>query len=182
LTRDLGKEERQWPYDAGLVGEARQRLDAVVDALDDIHDVNDHGIRTLMDAHRWVARRSMPRAGTRAISRGSNTSSSTTSRNGRDATSSTGSRSGSHRARIGHAWRGADEMVAALARAGVDIRPEAMGVTWEDAEAAMRTLGTFVREAGLWHSIADERAVDDAIVAEVRARVTAAYGPWLAAT
>jgi hypothetical protein len=57
-----------------------------------------------------------------------------------------------------------------------------MGVTWEDAEAAMRTLGTFVREAGLWHSIADERAVDDAIVAEVRARVTAAYGPWLAAT
>jgi hypothetical protein len=46
----------------------------------------------------------------------------------------------------------------------------------------MRSLGTFVREAGLWHSIADERAVDDAIVADVRARVTAAYGPWLAAT
>src|SRR4026207_1929888 len=53
LTRDLGKEERGWPYDEGLVGEARQRLDAVVGALDDIHDVNDHGIRTRMDAHRW---------------------------------------------------------------------------------------------------------------------------------
>jgi hypothetical protein len=44
----------------------------------------------------------------------------------------------------------------------------------------MRTLGTFVREAGLWHSIADERPVDDAIVTEVRERVTAAYGPWQA--
>ena len=33
--------------------QARARLDAVLGALDDIHDVNDHGIRTLMDAHRW---------------------------------------------------------------------------------------------------------------------------------
>jgi hypothetical protein len=51
-------------------------------------------------------------------------------------------------------------------------------VTWADAEAAMRSLGEFVRTAGLWHSIADERAVDDTIVAEVRDRVEAAYGPW----
>jgi glycerol-1-phosphate dehydrogenase [NAD(P)+] len=65
-----------------------------------------------------------------------------------------------------------------LARAGVDIRPEAMGVTWADAEGAMRTLGTFVREAGLWHSVADERPVDDEVVAEVRHRIDAAYGPW----
>ena len=73
---------------------------------------------------------------------------------------------------------GADVMVAALAQAGVDIRPEAMGVTWDDAETAMRSLGTFVREAELWHSIADERAVDDAVVTAVRDRVDAAYGPW----
>jgi hypothetical protein len=44
----------------------------------------------------------------------------------------------------------------------------------------MRTLGAFVREAGLWHSIADERAVDDAVVAEVRERIDGAYGPWQA--
>ena len=69
-------------------------------------------------------------------------------------------------------------MVAALHRAGVDIRPEAMGVTWDDVEGAMRTLATFVREAGLWHSIADERPVDDAIIAAVRDRVDAAYGAW----
>ena len=75
---------------------------------------------------------------------------------------------------------GAEDMVAALHRAGVDIRPEAMGVTWADAERAMRSLGSFVREAGLWHSIADERAVDDAIVGRVRELVDGAYGPWSA--
>jgi glycerol-1-phosphate dehydrogenase [NAD(P)+] len=74
--------------------------------------------------------------------------------------------------------QGVDEMVAALHRAGVDIRPEAMGVSWDDIGAAMRTLATFVREAGLWHSIADERPVDDAVVAAVRERVEAMYGPW----
>ena len=73
---------------------------------------------------------------------------------------------------------GADEMVRALARVGVDIRPEAMGVSWDDAESAMSTLGSFVRDAGLWHSIADERPADAAIVAEVRERIEAAFGPW----
>ena len=74
--------------------------------------------------------------------------------------------------------QGIDTMVGALHRAGVDIRPESMGVSWDDAEAAMQSLGTFVREAGLWHSIADERTVDDAVVDAVRRRVLDAYGPW----
>ena len=34
-----------------------------------------------------------------------------------------------------------EAMAAAIARAGVDIRPEAMGVTWDDVEEALRTLG-----------------------------------------
>jgi hypothetical protein len=42
----------------------------------------------------------------------------------------------------------------------------------------MRSLGTFVREAGLWFSIADVRAVDDAVVGTVRGLVDGAYGPW----
>ena len=179
LTRDLGKEERQWPYDEHLVAEARRRLDDVLSAVDDIHDVTDVGVRTLMDAHRWGGQ-TFHAAGW----------------NPRHIEGVEHFLFYNLERRTGHHFihgqpvglgivlgsvlhgSGADEMVAALARAGVDIRPEAMGVTWPDAEAAMRSLGEFVRTAGLWHSIADERAVDDAIVAGVRDRIDAAYGPW----
>ena len=41
-----------------------------------------------------------------------------------------------------------EAMAAAIARAGVDIRPEAMGVTWDDVAEALRTLGRYVREVG----------------------------------
>jgi hypothetical protein len=68
--------------------------------------------------------------------------------------------------------------LAAFRRAGVDIRPEAMGVSWPDAAEAMRTLPTYVRDAGLWYTVADARPVTDEHVERVRGLVEAAYGPW----
>ena len=41
LAHDSGREERRWPYDERLVGEARERLDAVLADLDEIHEVSD---------------------------------------------------------------------------------------------------------------------------------------------
>jgi glycerol dehydrogenase-like iron-containing ADH family enzyme len=179
LTHDLGKDERQWPYDETLVAAARIRLDAVLDALDDIHDVTDHGIRTLMEAHRW--------GGDTFHASGWNPRHiegiehflfyNLERRTGRHFIHGQPVGLGIVLGSVLHD-AGAQEMVTALLRAGVDIRPEAMGVTWDEAAEAMRTLGQFVREAGLWHSIADERAVDDAVVGEVRERVERAYGRW----
>ena len=183
LTRDRGREEPQWPYDERLVAEARERLDSVLGALDDIHDVTETGIRTLMDAHRW--------GGQTFHAAGWNPRHiegvehfffyNLEKRTGRHFIHGQPVGLGVVLGSVMHG-SGADEMVAALARVGVDIRPEAMGVTWDDAEAAMRTLGTFVREAGLWHSVADERVVDDSIVDEVRERLLGAYGAWEDAT
>ena len=65
-----------------------------------------------------------------------------------------------------------------MQRAGVDIRPEAMGVTWDDATEAIRTLPTYVREAGLWYTVADARPVTDAHAERVRDLVETGYGPW----
>jgi len=179
LTHRLAKDEPKWPYDETLVAAARERLDAVLGALDDIHDVTDHGIRTLMEAHRW--------GGDTFHASGWNPRHIEGVEHFffYDLEKLTG-RHFIHGQPVGLGIvlgsvmhdSGADEMVTALHRAGVDIRPEAMGVTWAEAEEAMRTLGTFVREAGLWHSVADERAVDDAIVGEVRERVLEAYGRW----
>jgi glycerol dehydrogenase-like iron-containing ADH family enzyme len=179
LTHALGKEERQWPYDENLVAAARVRLDAVLGALDDIHDVTDQGIRTLMEAHRW--------GGDTFHASGWNPRHiegvehflfyNLERRTGRHFIHGQPVGLGIVLGSVLHD-AGADEMVVALHRAGVDIRPEAMGVTWAEVAEAMRTLGRFVREAGLWHSIADERAIDDAVVDEVRDRVERAYGPW----
>jgi glycerol-1-phosphate dehydrogenase [NAD(P)+] len=179
LTRDRGREESQWPYDARLVAAAHERLESVLGALDSIHDVTDTGIRTLMDAHRWGGQTFHAAGWNPRHIEGVehfffyNLEKRTSRHFIHGQPVGLGIVLGS----VMHG-SGADEMVAALARAGVDIRPEAMGVTWADAEAAMRTLGSFVREAGLWHSIADERAVDDAVVDEVRQRLLGAYGAW----
>jgi glycerol dehydrogenase-like iron-containing ADH family enzyme len=181
LTHRLGKDEPKWPYDERLVAAARERLDAVLGALDDIHDVTDHGIRTLMEAHRWGGDTFHASGWNPRHIEGVehfffyNLERATGQHFIHGQPVGLGIVVGS----VMHG-SGADEMVAALRRAGVDIRPEAMGITWAEAETAMRTLGTFVRAAGLWHSVADERAVDDAIVGEVRDRVLAAYGPWSA--
>ena len=179
LTHELGREERKWPYDERLVAAARERLDSVLGALDDIHEVTDQGIRTLMEAHRW--------GGDTFHASGWNPRHiegvehfyfyNLEKRTGRHFIHGQPVGFGIVVGSVLHR-SGADEMVEALRRAGVDIRPEAMGVSWDDAEAAMRSLGTFVREAGLWHSIADERPVDDAVVGEVRQRVEGAYGRW----
>ena len=179
LTRDLRREEHRWPYDESLVAAARERLDAVLGTLDDIHDVTDLGIRTLMEAHRW--------GGNTFHASGWNPRHiegvehflfyNLEKRTGRHFIHGQPVGLGVVFGSVMHD-QGVDEMVSALHRAGVDIRPEAMGISWDDVEGAMRTLARFVREAGLWHSIADERAVDDRIVAAVRDRIEAAYGPW----
>jgi glycerol dehydrogenase-like iron-containing ADH family enzyme len=182
LSRDLGREERAWPYDEALVAEARVRLESVLGALDDIRAVSDHGIRTLMEAHRW--------GGNAFHAAGWNPRHiegmehflfyNLERRTGRHFIHGQPVGLGIVLGTVLHGV-GADEMVDALVRAGVDVRPEAMGVTWDDAEAAMRTLGAFAREAGLWHTIADARPVDDAVVHEVRDRIEAAYATWGAA-
>ena len=179
LARDTGHEEPHWPYDERLVAEARQRLDAVLGALDDIHDVNESGIRTLMEAHRW--------GGATFHSAGWNPRHiegvehfffyALERLTGRHFIHGQPVGLGIVIGSILHD-EGADEMLAALHRVGVDIRPEAMGVTWDDAAAAMRSLHGFVREAGLWYSIADVRPIDEATITAVHDRVVATYGAW----
>jgi len=181
LAASLGNTERKWPYDESLVAEAAIQLDSVMAALDEIHDVSEAGIRALVLAHRW--------GGTTFHDSGWNPR---------------------HIEGVEHFFfynlerltgrhfihgqpvglgvvvgsvlqeNEPEVAVAALRRAGVDIRPEAMGVTWDDAAESMRTLSSYVRDAGLWYTVADARPVTDAHIERVRELVDAAYGPWQA--
>jgi hypothetical protein len=61
---------------------------------------------------------------------------------------------------------------------GVDIRPEAMGLTWDDAAEAMRKLAWYVRYTGLWHTVADEQPITEEFVAHIKDRVYSTFGAW----
>ena len=179
LARDLGREEPRWPYDQALVDAARLRLDDVLAHLDDIRDVTDLGIRTLMSAHRWGGA-AFHNAGwnPRHIEGVEHFVFYNLER-------LTG-RHFIHGQPVGlGVYAGSllqdnepEAMLAALLRAGVDIRPEAMGVTWADVGEALRTLPAFVRDAGLWFTVADARPIGEEVIAAVRDGVIGAFGPW----
>jgi glycerol dehydrogenase-like iron-containing ADH family enzyme len=179
LVSDVGKVEPNWPYDEALVAEARLRLNNVLDNLDEIHDVTEQGIRTLMLGHRW--------GGT------------TFHDSGWNPRHIEGMEhffyynlerlTGKHYIHgqpvglgivIGSALQenAPDEMLAALKRTGVDIRPEAMGDTWDDAAEAIRTLPKYVRDAGLWYTTVDVKPITEEFIADVRRLVEDAYGSW----
>ena len=61
-------------------------------------------------------------------------------------------------------------------RTRLDIRPEAMGITWHDVEAMLRGLPGFLREAGLGYALAHELKINDAFVPAAKAEIEARPG------
>jgi len=179
LADRLGRTEPQWPYDQRLVDDAATVMGSLMDVLDDIREVNETGIRAIVNANRW--------GGTTFHDSGWNPRHI----EGVDhfvfynLERITG-RHFIHGQPVGLGIVAGsilqenepERMAAAIARAGVDIRPEAMGVTWDDVEEALRTLGRYVREVDLWFSVADVVAVTDEHVARVRELVDRTFGAW----
>lgn len=181
VARDAGRTEARWPYDQALIAAARERLDAVLGAIDEIRAVTESGIRTLMLAHRWGGATfhdsgwnprhiegmehfffyNLERLTSRHFIHGQPVGLGCV---------------------IGAMLQGnrPELVLDALTRVGVDVRPPAMGVTWDDAAEAMRTLPAFVREAGLWYTTIDERPIEEPFIDQVRQRVEAAYDGWRA--
>jgi hypothetical protein len=69
-------------------------------------------------------------------------------------------------------------VLSSLRRVGLDIRPEAMGISWDDAAGAMRGLADYVRKADLEYTIADARPVSEDVLEHIRDRVYATFGAW----
>ena len=177
LAHELGKTEAQWPYDERLVAQARERLDTVMAHLDDIHTVNEDGIRVLMSANRWGG-----------------------------ATFHNAGWNPRHIEGIDHFFFYAleyltgkhfihgqpvclgiyigselqnnegERMLEAIHRVGVDIRPEAMGISWDDAAEAMRKLAWYVRYADLWYTVADVEPITEDFIAHIKDRVYSTFG------
>lgn len=179
FAHEQGKCEAKWPYDERLVAEAQEVLASVMGQLDAIHDVTEDGIRTLALANRWGGA-AFHNAGwnPRHIE-------------GTDhfvfyaLEYYTGKKFlhgqpvclGIYVGSLLHNNK-ADQMLEAIYRAGVDIRPEAMDISWDDVAHALHHLRDFVQQAGLWYSIAHEAKIDDAFIEQVHTGVTEKFGAW----
>ena len=175
-----GKCEPKWRYDQAMVDEAQAVLATVLDALDDIRQVNEKGIRTLMLANRW--------GGAAFHNLGWNPRPiegadhflfyALEYHTGKKFIHGQPVCLGIYVGSLLHDDR-AEEMLAAILRAGVDIRPEAMGISWDDVEHALLNMRDFVRQAGLWYGIYHEAEIDAAFVSMVRDNVEAAYAGFM---
>lgn len=179
LAHERGKTEPQWPCDERLVAESKQVLDSVMDSLDEIRDVTEEGIRTLMNAHRWGGA-AFHNAGwnPRHIEGVEHFIFYTLEYlTGEKFIHGQPVCLGVY---IGSALQDnqAEEMLAAIHRVGVDIRPEAMGITWNDVDEALRKLSWYVEQAGLWYTIASDRLITDEFIEHVRGRIYDTFGPW----
>ena len=179
LARDRGQMEAKWPYDEQLVAEAREVMETVLRQVDDVHAVNEKGIRVLTKANRW--------GGAAFHNAGWNPRHiegidhfvfyALEYYTGRKFIHGQPVCLGIYVGSLLHNQR-AEEMLDAIRRVGVDIRPEAMGITWDDVGHALVKLPEFVRQAGLWYGIAHEAKITPEFVTRLRDRITATFGPW----
>lgn len=179
LAQARGKTEAKWPYDEQLVAEAQGVLQSVMQHLDDIRAVNETGIQVLMNANRW--------GGAAFHNAGWNPRPiegidhfvfyALEYQTGKKFIHGQPVCLGIYVGSLLHDHQ-ADQMLDAMHRVGVDIRPEAMGIGWNDVSRALVGLSDFVRQAGLWYGIAHEARIDVAWVGDLQQQITAKYGAW----
>lgn len=176
---EQGKCETKWPYDAELSAKAVAVKDSVVAAIDDVYAMNEKGIRTLVEGLRWGGG-AFHNAGwnPRHIE-------------GTDhflfyTLEYMTKKKFIHGLPVclgiftGSLMQGndADGILDLIYRAGVDIRPENMGLSWDEVFAALKFEREYVVQAGLWFTIANDFVVDDVFCNTVKEKILAKYGPW----
>ena len=72
----------------------------------------------------------------------------------------------------------AEEMFNYIIRAGVDIRPESMDITWEDMGNALIKMKEYINKIGLWHSIAHDKVIDEKFVADLKRDLSLVVDTW----
>jgi glycerol-1-phosphate dehydrogenase [NAD(P)+] len=177
---DAGKCEARWPFDPALADQSLAKVQKVLDHRSDIRDLTEVGIQVLVDGLKW---------GTSYHGAGWNPRHiegidhfvfyALEHLTGRKFLHGQPVCLGVYVGSLLHGSR-AEEMLTAIHDIGLDIRPEAMGVTWEQVSTALCGLKHFVREAGLWHSIAHDVEIDPGFVDRIRETIEACYGRWTA--
>jgi glycerol dehydrogenase-like iron-containing ADH family enzyme len=170
-----GKAEAKWPYDEDLAAQSLAKVRAIVDNADAIRALTDQGIATLVDGLAWGT--SFHGSGwcPRHIE-------------GTDhflfytLEAQTG-RKFLHGQPVGLGVvvgsmlheTGAEEMLDVISGIGLDIRPEAMGLSWSELEEGLTGMRAHVRSLPLWHSIAHDAKITTGFIADLKRRLDKAY-------
>lgn len=174
LATERGK-AGDWPYDARIAAQARAVLDALVRSLDDVMEASPKGVAALVaalkyggaayHAHGWNPR---PVEGVEHLF-----FYCLEARTGKKFIHGQVVMLG---ILLGSLLQGnRPEWVASVVRRlRVDVRPEAMGVTWDDVDGALRALDAFTTKEGHMYSVANATPVTDEFLGEARALVASA--------
>ena len=178
-AHEKGKCEPKWKYDPELAQKSINVFKSVADAIDDVYEMNEKGIRTLVAGLQWGGA-AFHNAGwnPRHIE-------------GTDhflfyTLEYMTKKKFLHGQPVclgiftGSLMQGNDPdgILKLIHRAGVDIRPEAMGITWDDVFAALKYEREYVEKAGLWYTVANDFVVDDNFCKTVKEKILEVYGPY----
>ncbi|MHB8063231.1 MAG: iron-containing alcohol dehydrogenase [Ruminiclostridium sp.] len=176
---DQGKGEGKWPYDQEMVNEVKAVKQSVIDAMDDIYELSEKGIRILTEALCW--------GGSAFHNFGWNPRPI----EGTDhflfyTLEFMTKKKFIHGLPVclgifvGSSMQGNDPdgILDLIYRAGVDIRPENMNITWEEVFAAIKYEKEFLESHGYWYTIANDFVVTDEFCRTIKDKVIAKYAEW----
>ena len=165
---EVGKCEAKWPYDEEVARHSLEKVEDVLMHAEEIHKLSDKGIQVLIDGLRW---------GTSFHGNGWNPRHiegidhfffySLEYETGKKFLHGQPVCLGVYIGSVLHDNR-AEEMLKTMHRVGLDIRPEAMGVTWKEVGQALFKLHDYVTRNGLWHSIAHDVEIKQEFVDRIR--------------
>ena len=175
-SSDQKKCEEKWPYNQEMVDEAKSVLNYLLEGMDDIKEVNERGIKRLMDCNRW--------GGPAFHNNGWNPRPiegmdhfvfySLEYHTKKPFIHGQPVCLGIYVGSLMHNSK-ADEMLDYIFKAGVDIRPEAMNITWEDVKTSLINLKTFLNNSSLWHSIGHDMQLDEYFYEKVKDSIEEKY-------
>lgn len=164
-----GKCETKWPYDPGLAAVSLARAEDALASRRDIRDLTPRGIRLIVEAFKWGGA-SFHGAGwcPRHIEGVEHYFFyALESRTARKFLHGQAVCLGILVGSMMHGRR-VRELADAIRYIGVDIRPESMGITWDDVDRTIMELAGFVRDQKLPYGIANDFQPDRAFLSALR--------------
>ncbi len=171
-----GRCEPRWPYDDSLARISLAKADAALDALDDIRQLTPRGIQIMVDALQWGGA-SFHGAGWNPrhiegvehfIFYALEAYTKRSFLHGQAVCLGVILGAMMHDQRV-------DTLLVAVGCLGVDIRPCAMGITWDDISAVMFGLRAFVNRENLPYGIAHDFTVTAEFLETARERIEGAF-------